>query len=65
MKKTFVGIFILVSLLNIISTDNLSAQNLKPEYVISKDNGRIILAYKVFEDFLNSGKTKRSQPDQN
>lgn len=60
MKKTFVGIFILVSLLNIISTDNLSAQNLKPEYVISKDNGRIILAYKVFEDFLNSGKSWES-----
>jgi uncharacterized protein YjaZ len=60
MKKIIVCSFVLVSALNIICSDKLSAQNLKPEYIISKDNGRIILAYKVFEDFLNSGKSWES-----
>jgi hypothetical protein len=41
----------------IISTDKLSAQNINPEYIIPKEKGRIILAYKVFEEFLNSDKS--------
>jgi uncharacterized protein YjaZ len=57
MKRNIFYVFVLVSVLSLICPDELSAQSIKPEYVISKDNGRIILAYKVFEDFLNSDKS--------
>jgi uncharacterized protein YjaZ len=57
MKKFIICVFFPVYVLNIICIGKLSAQSLKPDYVILKDNGRIILAYKVFEDFLNSDKS--------
>lgn len=38
---------------------NLVAQN-NSDYIIKKDNGRIILAYKLFENFLNSDKSWES-----
>jgi len=57
MKQIILCVFVLASVRNIVCTNELSAQNIKPEYIISKDKGRIILAYKLFYDFLNSDKS--------
>ena len=53
MKKSEI-ISWLSTLLILIGSGNLSAQKENQENIIKKDNGRIILAYKAFEDFLNS-----------
>jgi len=37
-----------------------AAQHNSPKYVIQKENGKIILAYKAFEDFLNSDRSWKS-----
>ncbi len=42
--------------LNLIK-DQETGQSRNPENIIVKDNGRIILAYKAFEDFLNSDRS--------
>ena len=34
--------------------------SIEPNYIIQKENGKIILAYKAFEDFLNSDKSWES-----
>jgi hypothetical protein len=57
MKKSLIIIFFLVPLLIFASSWSLTAQSNNSENIITKDNGRIILAYKVFEDFLNSDKS--------
>lgn len=57
MKRINTYFFVLISALSIVWADKLPAQNINPEYIISKGKGRIILAYKVFEDFLNSDKS--------
>jgi uncharacterized protein YjaZ len=60
MKKLLTNISFLVSLVIITSSWSLKAQTNNSENIITKDNGRIILAYKVFEKFLNSDKSWKS-----
>lgn len=52
MKKILITAFILILFLT-----SLGAQNTNPDNIITKKKGRIILAYKVFEDFLRSDKS--------
>ncbi|GAF95509.1 unnamed protein product, partial [marine sediment metagenome] len=53
---------ILYTLLLIVSTNctNQKIEKTESNYIIPKDNGRIILAYKAFEDFLNSDRNWES-----
>jgi uncharacterized protein YjaZ len=60
MKKVAVFIMFSVSLLILVSCNNLKNQNKSSKYVITKENGRIIKAYMAFEDFLNSDKSWES-----
>lgn len=50
--------FAIVSLTQ-LGCNRYSAKNVN-EYIIEKENGQIILAYKAFEDFLNSDKSWES-----
>jgi uncharacterized protein YjaZ len=54
MKRSLIFICCISFFSNVI---NLKAQNKNSEYIINKEGGRIILAYKHFEDFLNSDKS--------
>jgi uncharacterized protein YjaZ len=54
MKKSVIISWFSALLIIVAGSGNLSAQKENPENIIKKDNGRIILAYKVFEEFLNS-----------
>lgn len=47
----FIGIFCLVFLSNCIDS---KIEKKTPDYIIKKENGNVILAYKAFDDFLNS-----------
>lgn len=60
MKKLLIIAFFFATQFIIPFSNNLLAQNNSSERIIIKDNGRIILAYKVFEDFLNSDKSWES-----
>ena len=60
MKKTLISIFFFVLLFVFSCSNDITAQNNISENIITKSNGRIILAYKLFEDFLNSDKTWES-----
>lgn len=60
MKKSFAIIFSLVPFLLMTSFNSIKAQINNSDYIINKGNGRIILAYKVFEAFLNSDKSWES-----
>jgi uncharacterized protein YjaZ len=60
MKKTLISIFFFVLLFVFSCSNDITAQNNISENIITKSNGRIILAYKVFEDFLNSDKSWES-----
>ena len=60
MKKSLIIVYLFVGFLIISFSNNLLGQNNNSERIILKDNGRIILAYKVFEDFLNSDKSWES-----
>lgn len=60
MKKTLFIIFFLIPLLMLTGLNDLKAQINNSEYIIYKDNGRIILGYNVFKDFLNSDKSWES-----
>jgi len=54
MKRSLI---IICCILFFTNVRNLEAQNKDSEYIINKEGGRIILAYKNFEDFLNSDKS--------
>ncbi len=59
MKKVFLYsslTFVLLFMLSCVG----KKQNDSSDYIIFKNNGRIILAYKAFEDFLNSDKSWES-----
>jgi uncharacterized protein YjaZ len=60
MKKTLIIIFFFVFLFIITCSCQVTAQPNNSENIITKENGRIILTYKVFEDFLNSDKSWES-----
>ena len=50
------SLIIICCILFLTNTGNLIAQNKDSEFIISKKGGRIILAYKYFEDYLRSDK---------
>lgn len=54
MKKSVIISLFPILLIIVAGSGNLSAQKENRENIIIKDYGRIILAYNVFEDFLNS-----------
>ncbi len=60
MNKLLIISFLSVFFLFILGCDGIKKQNGNSKYIISKENGRIILAYKAFEDFLNSDKSWES-----
>ena len=60
MKKPLIIIFFLIPLFILSYSRPLFAQSKYSDYIIKKDNGRIILAYKLFEDFLISDKSWKS-----
>jgi uncharacterized protein YjaZ len=57
MKKILLLMVFAVPVFGLSSFENLLAQPDNSKYIINKANGRIILAYKIFEDFLNSDKS--------
>lgn len=57
MTKILLRNAIIIALLFILGCQNDNSKKNNPDYIISKKNGRIILAYKAFEDFLNSDKS--------
>jgi len=57
MKKTLTIILFLVPLFMLTGYTSLLGQANNSENIIIKDNGRMILAYMAFEDFLNSDKS--------
>ena len=59
MKKRINILFCTLVSLAIIGCNNQSVKN-TDGYIIEKENGKIILAYKAFEDFLNSDKSWES-----
>ena len=60
MKKITTIILFILALIMLTGHASLLGQGKNSENVIINDNGRIILAYKAFEDFLNSDKSWQS-----
>ncbi len=52
-------VFCTVVFFAFLGCNNQSVQNTN-KYIIEKENGKIILAYKAFQDFLNSDKSWES-----
>jgi uncharacterized protein YjaZ len=59
MKNRLIVLLCAIVLLTNIGCNRKSA-SIANEYIIQKENGQIILAYKAFEDFLNSDKSWES-----
>ena len=57
MRRILFAASLWIFLLFIIGCNNYSTTKTKSDYIIQKENGRIILAYKAFEDFLDSDKS--------
>jgi uncharacterized protein YjaZ len=57
MKKVLVLGYAGILILSIATCYNTKTGENSSKYIIAKDNGRIILAYKAFEDFLDSDKS--------
>jgi hypothetical protein len=51
------SLFVISYILFLANISNLNAQNKDSEYIITKEDGRIILAYKNFEDYLHSDRS--------
>jgi len=56
MKNRLNILFCLIVLLTQLGCNRYRARNVN-DYIIEKENGQIILAYKAFEDFLNSDRS--------
>jgi len=57
MKRPFLIYCIIVLLLGPASLNKISGQSISSDNIITKGNGKIILAYKSFEEFLKSNKS--------
>jgi uncharacterized protein YjaZ len=57
MKKILVLGYAGILILSIAACDNTKKGRNSSKYIIPKENGRIIMAYKAFEDFLDSDKS--------
>ena len=57
MKKILVLGYAGILILSIAACDNTKKGRNSSKYIIPKKNGRIIMAYKAFEDFLDSDKS--------
>jgi uncharacterized protein YjaZ len=57
MKKVITYLGLTLFLIAVTKCTNEKAENVTADYIISKKNGRIILAYKAFEDFLQTDRS--------
>ena len=60
MKKLCLLILVSVSFLIVLSCNHLVFRSKSSPYIIPRENGRIIMVYKAFGDFLNSDKSWES-----
>ena len=57
MNKRIILIFYIITLILFSNSFGQTIRKQSPDYIIQKKNGKIILAYKVFDDFLKSDRS--------